>query len=327
MNINEIAKMAGVSRATVSRYFNDGYVSDEKRKAIQKVVEDTGYEPSVQAQNLRKQVTKLIGIIIPKLQSEAVSHMVDGIGIILSKVGYRVILANTQNNEKEELKYLQAFKKNQVDGIILMGTIFSKAHLRLMKEVEVPVVVIGQQIDGFSCVYQDDFHAAKEIAEILIEKGEKFGYIGVTTKDKAAGAQRKKGFYEALRGKGIHEDSVFMTEAKFSIESGYEQAKELIISHPEIDSLFCATDNIAIGAIKYLNETGKKIPEQVQLTGFGDTAVGQVVTPSLTTVHYFYETSGEEAARLLLEIIMSGDDFKKSIKMGYQVKEKSSTKR
>lgn len=327
MNINEIAKMAGVSRATVSRYFNDGYVSDEKRKAIQKVVEDTGYEPSVQAQNLRKQVTKLIGIIIPKLQSEAVSHMVDGIGTILSKVGYRVILANTQNNEKEELKYLQAFKKNQVDGIILMGTIFSKAHLRLMKEVEVPVVVIGQQIDGFSCVYQDDFHAAKEIAEILIEKGEKFGYIGVTTKDKAAGAQRKKGFYEALRGKGIHEDSVFMTEAKFSIESGYEQAKELIISHPEIDSLFCATDNIAIGAIKYLNETGKKIPEQVQLTGFGDTAVGQVVTPSLTTVHYFYETSGEEAARLLLEIIMSGDDFKKSIKMGYQVKEKSSTKR
>ena len=98
MNINEIAKLAGVSRATVSRYLNDGYVSEEKRKVIKEVIEQTGYQPSAQAQSLRKQVTGLIGVIIPRIQSESVSRMVAGISRVLSESGYQLLLANTQNN-------------------------------------------------------------------------------------------------------------------------------------------------------------------------------------------------------------------------------------
>lgn len=199
MNINEIAKMAGVSRATVSRYLNDGYVSEEKKEAIRAVIEETGYEPSTQAQNLRKKVTKIIGVIIPKLQSESVSRMVDGISSVLAKEGYQLLLANTNNNEKEELNYLKIFRKNRVDGIIFMGTIFSRTHFRRMEETEVPIVVTGQEMKDFSCVYQDDYHAAFQAAKLLLEKGTHIGYLGVTTKDKAAGYQRKKGFSEALR--------------------------------------------------------------------------------------------------------------------------------
>lgn len=203
MNINEIARLAGVSRATVSRYLNDGYVSEEKKQAIRTVIEKTGYEPSQQARNLRSKVTKLIGVIIPRIQSEAVSRMVAGISEVLSKQGYQLLLANTDNNTKEELKYLRIFRKNQVDGIIFMGTMFSKEHLKEMQEVDVPIVVAAQELDNYSCVYQDDYHAACKATEALLVHGKTYGYIGVTAKDKAVGGARKKGFLDTLQKAGI----------------------------------------------------------------------------------------------------------------------------
>lgn len=327
MNINEIAKLAGVSRATVSRYLNDGYVSEEKRKIIQEVIEKTGYQPSAQAQNLRKQMTGLIGVIIPRIQSEAVNRMVAGISSILSEAGYQLLLANTQNDEKKELSYLKTFSKNYVDGIIFIGTIFTKAHFNLIKQLEVPIVILGQQVEGYSCVYQDDYHAAKEAARLLSNSGKQIGYIGVTTRDKAAGAQRKRGFLDELREQGIQAVEKYMTEADFGVEAGYEAAKRLMESSPEIDSFFCATDSIAIGALKRLREIGKIIPEEVQLIGFGDNAIGRIVEPSITTIHFYYQTSGKEAARLLLEIISSGEDIKKEIKMGFQLKAQGSTRK
>ena len=115
MNINEIAELAGVSRATVSRYLNDGYVSEEKRAAIRKVIEETGYRPSQQARNLRSKVTKLVGVIIPEIESGSVSQMVSGISEVLSVKGYQLLLADTRNNTRAELKYLRIFEKNQVD--------------------------------------------------------------------------------------------------------------------------------------------------------------------------------------------------------------------
>ena len=118
MNINEIARLAGVSRATVSRYLNDGYVSDEKKAVIRKVIEETGYQPSSQAQMLRTKKTKLVGVIIPKINSDTVGRMVAGISDVLNRSGYQLLLANTDNNIEEELKYLHLFKDNQVDCLL-----------------------------------------------------------------------------------------------------------------------------------------------------------------------------------------------------------------
>ena len=137
MTINEIAKLAGVSRATVSRYLNDGYVSREKSEKIRAVIEETGYRPSAQAQILRTKRTKLVGVIIPKINSDSISRMVAGISSVLSAAGYEILLANTDNNEKEELKYLQVFTaSNQVDGIILIGTIITAAHRKVLRSLQ-----------------------------------------------------------------------------------------------------------------------------------------------------------------------------------------------
>lgn len=162
--------MAGVSRATVSRYLNEGYVSEEKKERIRKVIEETGYQPSSQAQTLRTKKTKLVGVILPKINSDTISRMVAGISEGLSKNGYQLLLAVTNNNLDEEIKYLNLFKDNQVDGIIFIATIFTARHKKLLKECKVPVVILSQHLDGYSSVSHDDFHAAKEMTELLLKK-------------------------------------------------------------------------------------------------------------------------------------------------------------
>ena len=141
MNISTIAALAGVSPATVSRYLNHGYVSEEKRKKIQEVIEQTGYTPSSSAQTLRTGRNNLIGVIVPKISSESVARMVDGITEAVSHSSYQVLLANTGNNTERELEYLKLFRVNNVDGVIFIGTLMSKKHLAVMRSYKKPIVL------------------------------------------------------------------------------------------------------------------------------------------------------------------------------------------
>ena len=171
MNIAEIAQLAGVSRAAVSRYFNNGYISQEKREAIRKVVEETGYRPSIQAQTLRTKKTKMIGVIVPKVASASIGKIVEGLLSHLEGNGYQTLLAVTQNDPKKELEYLSAFHEKQVDGVILLATILSPEHKRMLKKISVPVVIIGQQLNGYYCVCHDDYHASYDLTKLFLEKG------------------------------------------------------------------------------------------------------------------------------------------------------------
>lgn len=326
ININEIAKLAGVSRATVSRYLNDGYVSEEKRAIIAKVIEETGYIPSAQARILRTKKSKLIGVIIPKLDSQAISREILGINETLSKEGYQIILADTFNDEHKELEYLKVFQNNQVDGIILIATVFTKRHKKILKELKVPVVIIGQYLKGYSCIYNDDYNAAKDITKVLIRNNRKKpGYIGVNLDDESAGKGRYQGYIDGLRECGIEANEKTMKIAKFSMDDGYIKAKELILENPDIDSLFCATDNIAIGAMQYLKECSKRIPEDISIVGFGHTNISKVIDPKLTTVHFHYKTSGIEAANIIINMIENNDKIVRDIKMGYEIISQEST--
>lgn len=322
MTINEIAKMAGVSRATVSRYLNDGYVSEEKKERIAGVIAETGYIPSSQAQMLRTKKTGLIGVIIPKISSDSIGRMVDGIGEELAKEGYQLLLASTNNNEREEVRYLQTFRNNYVDGVILIGTIFRKEHRKALEELEVPVVILGQQYEGYACVYQDDCHSARDVAELLTKSCRHIAYIGVTPKDKAVGAARKKGFQTALSSKGL--EPVAEKQIAFRMEEGYQAMRQIVETIPYIDGVFCATDMIAAGALQYLREAG--LQRKVCVTGMGDSRIATILQPSLSTVHFHYKSSGREAARLLIEMLQKSEDVRKEIKMGYQIIERDSTR-
>lgn len=326
MTINEIAKMAGVSRATVSRYLNDGYVSEEKREKIRAVIEQTGYEPSAQARQLRSNCTRLIGVILPKINSVSVSRMVAGISQVLAAQDYQILLGNTDNDPAKELKFFSVFQANRVDGIILIGTVITEEHKRFIRESGIPVVVMGQCVKECSCVYHDDYGVAKALTAVLLRHAKHPGMIGVFEKDVATGVQRKKGFADALQDAGYTFDEENDREiAEFSMQSGYEHMRALLQKKPDIDAVFCATDSIAFGAMAYLHEQGRKIPEEICLTGIGDNEMGEVAATKLTTAHYYYKTSGEEAANMLLEVIADGGRSRREVKMGFAIKEKDST--
>jgi len=322
MNINEIAKLAGVSRATVSRYLNNGYVSADKKISIQKVIDETGYQPSVSAKSLRSKKSHSIGVIIPKINSDSISRMVAGISTILSNNGYQLLLACTDNHEEKELEYLSLFRENHVDGIILLGTIFTKEHKTALAQLSVPIVILGQNISDYSCVYHDDYEASKAITSSIIKAGTYFGFLGANPLDIAVGKNRLEGFLDAMKEADIPDTHYHIETCTFNKNAGYLHAKELLSAHPEIDSIVCATDTFAIGAMMYLREVGKKIPNDIQIVGLNDSTVSHVTTPMLSTVHFYFEEAGKEAANCLLDMIGQKKDepkMTKSLKLGYQV--------
>lgn len=327
MNIAEIARRAGVSSAAVSRYFNNGYISEEKREKIRLVVEETGYRPSLQAQTLRTRKTKLIGVILPKIDSAvAIGSMVAGILSVLNEKGYQLLLADTQNNPAKELEYLSVFNEKQVDGVIFIATVFTNAHKKALKNMQVPIVLAGQALPGFHCVYHDDYHAFYDITRVVLEKGRKrLGFVSVFHQDQAAGLERYRGFCDSMREFGEKNPEDKYVIADFTMESGYEKAGELLTKSGGLDGIVCATDSIAIGVMQYLKEQGMKIPRDVMVTGHGDSVLSKVITPTLTTIRYSYEESGRLAASMLLEILEKGESSVREMKMGYEIVEKEST--
>lgn len=318
MTIKEIAKMAGVSNAAVSRYLNNGYLSEEKRIAIQKVIEETGYRPSVQAQNLRTKKTKMIGVILPKIDSSSMGRMVMGIQPIIEEMGYQLLLANSQNSPDKELKYLELFDETRVDGIIFIATVITSEHKNALKECKVPVVILGQKINGYNCVYHDDYNAMREITSYIIGRGKKnIGYIGAIPQDVAVGKERYRGFCDELKEQGISFDEKNYKVADFTMESGYEMTKQLLENDRTIDGIVCVTDRIAVGALQYLKENGIKVPDEVEITGHGDSVMSKVADPVLTTVHYYYEESGQKAAEVLMKQLKAEDEPISAIIMGY----------
>lgn len=322
MNIAEIAKLAGVSSAAVSRYFNNGYISEEKREAIRKVVEETGYRPSLQAQTLRTKKTRMVGVIVPKIASASIGRIVEGILSVLNETGYQTLLAVTQNDPKKELEYLSAFNDKQVDGVILAATIFSPEHKRLLKEFPVPVVIVGQQLGGHYCVFHDDYHAAYDLTRLILEKGrKKLGYIGAVQKDKAVGAERYRGFCDAVGEAGLESLAENFVIASFTVASGYEKAGELLEKSGKLDGILCATDTMAAGAMQYLREHQIRVPEEILVAGHGDSEMARITDPPLLTVHYSYEKSGELAARMLLDVLADRETAVKEMKLGYYIVE------
>ncbi len=312
----------------MSRYFNNGYLSDDKREKIEKAIEETGYSPSISAQAIKTRVTKLVGVIIPKLSSESCARITEGISQVLYEHGYQILLVNTANDYNKEIEYLDLFRQNRVDGVIFLATVFTDVHRSLLKKMHIPVVITGQEYKGFSCVCHDDFGAAYALTELMLHKGAvRPAYIGVTDDDKAAGEARHKGFLKALADNDISLDKHNSVIAEFNIDSGYSCAKKIFSGREHPDCIFCATDNIAAGAILYCRENGIKIPEDVMICGVGDSKIGAITAVPLTSARLHYKTAGIEAAQMLLNSIGRASNVPKIMKLDYEIVERESTNR
>ena len=327
MNISEIAKLAGVSKAAVSRYLNDGYLSEEKKQAIAKVIAETGYRPMIQAQSLRTRKTRIIGVVLPKINSFSISTILAGIESVLEKQGFQILLADSRNDPERELESLRLFAHQRVDGVILIATVLTAAHRALLRRMG-PVVVLGQRLRGVNCVYHDAYNAFYEMTKLVLAKGgRRLGYSGALPKDVAVGAERSRAWADALTAAGMADQAGNTVVAEFSIASGREKARELWEKFGPLDAVICATDSMAVGALQYLRSQGVRVPGQTLLTGQGASNISEATTPTITTIRYFYEESGTSAARLLLEQLETPDLPAKEIKLGYTLVEQDSTRR
>lgn len=320
MTISEIAKMAGVSSAAVSRYLNNGSLSQEKRERIGKVIMETNYQPSEYARAMRTKKSRRIGVVVPQIDSESVPRLLAGISTVLDRENYTVMLMNSNRSQTKEIGMLESFEHTQVDGLILAASVITKRHQMALENLPFPVVIVGQRSQKYSCVFHNDFEASYEMMKYLLDTGSTNpAYLGVSRKDQAAGENRFRGVKKALGEAGISLDSIPCAEVDFTVESGYEGMKELLERKVPIDCVFCATDMIAVGAVLCLRDRGKKVPEDVKVTGIGHGVVADILTPKLTTVHYHYQTSGVEAAEMLLELIQNPDAGRQERLMSYRM--------
>ena len=195
MTISDIAKMAGVSSAAVSRYLNGGPLSEQKRAIIREVVEKTGYRPDTTAQTLRTGKVNQIGVIAPSIGSQSVGQITAGIA--------------SELDAQRELGYLTAMQRNHVAGIILLGSYYTPQLAQALKNCSVPVVVTGQRFPEVACVYNDDHTAARELTQRMLEHGRRrIVYIGGSERDDATGIQRREGVQDALRDAGLDGDQL-----------------------------------------------------------------------------------------------------------------------
>lgn len=304
ITIKDIAELANVSRTTVSRVLNNsGYVSERARKAVQQVIAETGYVPSQQAKAMRTKRTKVIGVILPKISTDTSSRIVNGMNKIFAKEDYQILLANTDLNKDKEIEYLKLLQSRQVDGIILLATNTDEKLIKEIKSAKLPVIAVGQDMRGIPSIIFDDYHAARELTNLIISKGyKKVGFIGVDESDRTVGIMRKKGFLDVMKEHRMDIEDSWIQTGDFSIDSGYEAMKLMVknsIERP--DAVFAATDRMAIGAWKFIKEKGWKIPEDISVTGIGSSEASRLIDPALTTIEYEHEKAGTEAAKLMLQ--------------------------
>ena len=318
MNITEFAAYAGVSKAAVSRYFNGGYLSEEKRARIAAAVEATGYHPSLQAQMLRTRRTRQVLVILPKLSSESCARMVEGISDVLDQNGYQLLLVNTANDSSREVAALNLLQQNTVDGVILIATIFTPEHRTVLASLRLPVIILGQEYPGFCSVSHDDRGAAHAATAHMLSKGRTApGFLGVTMLDKAAGLDRRRGFEDALREAGVPLRPGRTSIAAFNMESGYEQASTLLEREPSLDCLF--------GALQYCRSHGIRVPEDLMITAVGDSEAGRVAYVPITSVQLHYRTAGQLAAEMLLEHLADPHTKPENRVLDYVLRPRAST--
>lgn len=306
MKIKDIAALAGVAPSTVSRVINSsGYVSQDVRAKVEKIIKETGYVPDNIAKSLKTGRTNTIGVILPQISSETVSKIVEGITTECKKEGYTLILANTGLDVKEEINYLKILQTKQVEGLIFMATEITKEHLDVLKELKIPIVITGQYVEGYTCFIHDDFNAAKDLANLVLDNNhEKIGIISVTKEDIAVKYKRLEGFLTAIKERGLKANIDWIEYGDFTIESGIVAMEKIWNMYDEKPTaIVAATDSMAIGAISYLTEIGIKVPEQCTVVGMGNNKMSKYLKPKLTTVEYFHQSAGEKAAQKLFSKI------------------------
>lgn len=298
-SIREVAKLANVSPATVSRVMNGtARVDDEKRERVLKAIKETGFVPNEVARSLFRKSAKTIGLVIPSIENPFFTHMASAIEKEADENGYRVILYNTDSNFEKEKAALQMLSSMNADGIIL--TRIDEKLLPYVEATNIPAVVTDSLFLGgkdITYVYSDHYQGGRIAAEHLIDCGcRKIVCVrGVQTI--ASARARYVGCQDACKENGVE---LNMVDCDYTFQNGLRAAEELLEKYPDVDGIVASNDMVAISIYKVLKKNNISVPEQVQLIGYDDIEIASIMTPELTTIKQSVKTIGKKAAQLII---------------------------
>lgn len=305
--ITDVAKRAGVSITTVSRYVNGkvtGNMNEETKRKIDEAIRELNYEPNSIARSLKSKETKTIGLVVPDIVNPFFPLMVRGVEDYLRNNGYSVFLCNTDQQSEEELAYLKLLQARKVDGIVLVGVdLPSDVILEYITDTPVVCLERHENTAEFDVIYSDNYQGAYDATKYLIDLGAK-DIIHISGRENSKVAKlRQQAFIQCLADHNIASDSTVLN-GNFRLEDGYQLTMEIIEQRKNIpDAIFYANDFMAFGGIRALHEKEIRIPQDISIIGYDDIIVTSLITPTLTTVRQPVYEMGENAAELLLKRI------------------------
>ncbi len=296
--IKDVAKKANVSVATVSRVINNtGYVNIETRKIVEKVILDLSYIPNELARSLFSKKSNIIGLIVPHISTYFFAELIESIEGATTKVGYKLMIFNSKDDIELEKKYINVFNQYNIDGLILVANTQSA---KLYLDLNIPILtidhIIADSIPSISC---DNIQGGELAAHKLVASGAKkiIHFRGpsvlLTVVDRA------KGFYRVI-------DEYNIDVYSFDLDFRTPDLKDIemfLKKHLDVDGIFCSSDIIAMYVMSVLNKLGKDVPKDVQVIGFDNIQLCEVLIPSLTTIAQPIIDIGIAAIEKLIKMI------------------------
>lgn len=312
-SIKDVARLAGVSIATVSRCINDQErVRDSTRQRVQNAISETGYRPNALAQSFRRGKSHIIMIVLPSVGDPFFTGVMHGIRHVATGRGYSLLINETQFNTMTADEIGAMIVSSHVDGIVLLASMspFGTEILSARSHQALPIVIgcetISPDLSDFPGVHIDNVGAASEVTDYLLKMGHrKIAFIdgqesSLLTRD------RKSGYRLSMRKANIFIEDGWIQEGEMTI-SGAIEATRILLNHRERPTaIFCANDEMAMGCMHAIKTAGLRIPEDISVIGFDDVRYASILDPPLTTIRQPAEVIGERVMHRLLHEIEEG---------------------
>lgn len=328
--IKEVAKEAGVSPATVSRALGGyGYVKESTRRRIEEAARRLGYRPNAVARSMVKGSTQTIGLIISDIANPFFPQVVRGIEDVANRLGYTVILCNSDEDSQKERNYIDVLVSRRVDGLIVTSTAENASHLGTLKERQLPVVLLDRPLyhGDLDVVTVDNAEGARTAIRHLVDLGHR--RIGIISGPRrvATMAERVRGYKEALAECGIPLDPELIYFGDLRESGGYEGLRHLMGLADPPTAVFTTDNRTTTGALTAAWEIGIRIPDELSLVAFDDMPWMRLLTPPITVVQQPTYELGSKAASLLFERIGTPDLPQQVVQLHCKLIERSSCAR
>lgn len=289
VTINQVAKMAGVSTATVSRALNKPEtVSEALKKKIERIIKKIGYIPNAGARSLMLKRTGSIGVIVPTLDNAIFAQGLEEFQRQLSQSGYQMLVGSTNYDPEIEYQQMRNLLLQGVEGIAMFGSSQKLELIRLLRTRKLPYIHIGTldtPLNGYAAGF-DNKKAIQLGVEYLVQVGHRnFGMIAGKTENNDRARDRVDGVVELLKRHRIVLKKESIIEVPYQIQDARIALKKLLQINPSISAVVCGNDVLAIGALLEAQSQGIKIPYQCSILGFDNLELSRHIQPSLSTIH------------------------------------------